>query len=82
LLDQDIKRAADEQLAQRCLSKVDKNGDLQVSYQAVVHEEKGINLSGMGGTGWELVEAGRASIQFRGWLNFSTTIPLCPISET
>jgi hypothetical protein len=52
LLDQDIKRAADEQLAQRCLSKVDKNGDLQVSYQAVVHEEKGINLSGMGGTGW------------------------------
>jgi hypothetical protein len=52
LLAQDIKRAVDEQLAQRGLSKVGENGDLQVSYQAVIHEEKSISLSGMGGTGW------------------------------
>jgi hypothetical protein len=74
LLDQDIKRAVDEQLAQRGLSKVDKDGDLQVSYQAVVHEEKGINLWGTGGTGpWG---AGP------GWLGFdsvqgqTSTIPI------
>jgi hypothetical protein len=52
LLDQDIKRAVDEQLAQKGLNKVDKNADIQVSYQAAVREEKGINLSGMGGMGW------------------------------
>jgi hypothetical protein len=51
LLDRDIKQAADEQLAQKGLTKVDKNADIQVSYQAAVHEEKGINLWGMGGTG-------------------------------
>ena len=52
LLDRDIKRAVDEQLAQKGLTKVDKNADIQVSYQAAVHDEKGINLWGMGGTGW------------------------------
>ena len=54
LLDQDIKRAIDEQLAQKGLTKVEKNGDLCVSYQAGVHEEKSINLfgSGWGGRGY------------------------------
>jgi hypothetical protein len=51
LLDQDIKRAVEEQLAQKGLTKVDKNADIQVSYQAAVREEKRINLSGMGGMG-------------------------------
>ena len=51
LLDQDMKRAVEEQLAQKGLTKVDKNPDIQVSYQAAVREEKGINLSGMGGMG-------------------------------
>jgi hypothetical protein len=51
LLDQDIKRAADEQLAQKGLSKVDNGGDLLVGYQAHVREEKSINLWGSGGNG-------------------------------
>ena len=58
LLDQDIKRAVDEQLAQKGLTKVDKNGDLLVGYQAAVDQEKSINLfgsgwgGGPGGGGW------------------------------
>lgn len=55
LLDQDIKRAVDAQLAQRGLTKVDRGGDLLVGYQAHVNEEKSINLFGSGwggGPGW------------------------------
>ena len=52
LLDQDIKRAVDAQLAQKGLTKVDKNGDILVSYQAHVREEKGINLWSSGASGW------------------------------
>ncbi len=58
LIDQSIKRAIDEQLAQKGLTKVDKNADLYVSYQAVIREEKAINLLGssnnLGGFGpWD-----------------------------
>jgi hypothetical protein len=42
LLDQDIKWAIDEQLAQKGLTKVDKNADLRVGYEAHIREEKGI----------------------------------------
>lgn len=52
LLDQDIRRAIDVQLAEKGLTRVDKGGDLLVGYQARVHEEKGINLSGSGTSGW------------------------------
>jgi hypothetical protein len=52
LLDQDIKRAVDAQLAEKGLTKVDKGGDLLVGYQAHVREEKGINLWGSGANGW------------------------------
>ena len=52
LLDQDIKRAVDAQLAAKGLTKVDKGGDLLVGYQANVREEKSINLWGSGGYGW------------------------------
>lgn len=54
LLNQDIKRAVDEQLAQKGLTRVDKNADLYVGYQACLHEEKSINLfgSGWGGRGF------------------------------
>ncbi|RZU35520.1 DUF4136 domain-containing protein [Edaphobacter modestus] len=52
LLDQDIRRAVDAQLAEKGLTKVDKGGNLFVGYQANVHEEKSINLSGSGGYGW------------------------------
>lgn len=48
LVDQQIKRAIDEQLAQKGLVRVDKDADLQVSYQAAVHHEIGIDLQGTG----------------------------------
>ena len=53
LIDQDIKRAVDGQLAEKGLTRVEKNADLYVGYQAVITEEKGVNLTGMGGgPGW------------------------------
>ena len=48
LVSQEIRRAVDEQLAQKGLKKVDKDGDLKVSYHAAVRTEKGLNLSGSG----------------------------------
>jgi hypothetical protein len=52
LLDQDVRRAVDEQLAQKGLTKVNENADLQVGYQTHIREEKSINLFGTGGAGW------------------------------
>jgi Domain of unknown function (DUF4136) len=52
LLDQDIKRAVDAQLAEKGLTKVDKGGDLLVGYQARIREEKSINLWGSGANGF------------------------------
>jgi hypothetical protein len=52
LLDQDIQRAVDAQLAEKGLTKVDKGGDLLVGYQADIREEKSINLLGSGTNGW------------------------------
>ncbi|HEY2017023.1 MAG TPA: DUF4136 domain-containing protein [Bryobacteraceae bacterium] len=51
LLDQDIKRAVDAQLAEKGLTKVEKDADLLVGYQAHVREEKSINLWGSGTNG-------------------------------
>lgn len=48
LISQDIKRAVDEQLAQKGLTRVEKNGDLQIAYHAAIREEKSIGLNGMG----------------------------------
>lgn len=51
LLDQDIKRAVDTQLAEKGLTKVARGGDLLVGYQAHIREEKSINLWGSGANG-------------------------------
>ena len=48
LIDQEIKRSVDEQLAQKGLTRVERDGDLKVGYHAIIHEEKGIDLSGFG----------------------------------
>jgi Domain of unknown function (DUF4136) len=66
LLDQDIKRAVDAQLVQKGLMRVEKNGDLQVSYQAALHSELSLNLfgSGWGGRGsgfWDSSVQGQTS---------------------
>jgi len=57
LLDQDIKRAVDEQLAGKGLRRVDSGGDLLVGYQTRISEEKqfdafGSGFGGWGGPGW------------------------------
>jgi len=51
LIDRDIKRSIDEQLAQKGLTKVEKDADLYVGYRAVIDLEKGINLSAWGTRG-------------------------------
>lgn len=51
LIDQSIKRAVDEQLAQKGLVRVGNGGDLWVGYHAVVRGETDINLSAFGNGG-------------------------------
>ena len=48
LMDQNIKRAVDEQLALKGLTKVNDNADLYVGYQAAVNHEKSVNVWGTG----------------------------------
>src|SRR5271165_2738291 len=52
LLDQDIKRAVDEQLASKGLQRVEAGGDLYAGYQAGISQEKEFDSSGWGGPGW------------------------------
>jgi hypothetical protein len=52
ILDQDIKRAVDAQLAGKGLRRVESGGDLLVGYQAAISQEKEFNsLGGWGGPG-------------------------------
>ena len=51
LLDQDIKRAVDAQLAGKGLRRVDSDGDLVVGYQAGISQEKEFDSLGTGGWG-------------------------------
>ena len=51
LLDQDIKRAVDEQLAGKGLRRVETGGDLIAGYQAGISQEKEFNSIGAGGWG-------------------------------
>lgn len=56
LVGEDIKRAVDDQLAQKGLEKVDNSADLQLAYHLVIREEKSVDLTGSGfggrGYGW------------------------------
>lgn len=54
LIDQAIKRAAEEQLAQKGLTKVDENADLYIGYQFVLNLEKSLSVWETGGAGWGL----------------------------
>ena len=55
LIDSAIKQAADEQLAQKGLTKVSENADLYIGYQVVVNLEKSVDLwsTGTGPGGWD-----------------------------
>lgn len=48
LMDQNIKRAVDEQLAMKGLRRVENAGELQVGYQVALDKEKQFNAFGMG----------------------------------
>ena len=50
-IDGDIKRAIDEQLAQKGLKRVEKDADLYVGYQAALTVEKKTELWGTGSGG-------------------------------
>jgi hypothetical protein len=52
LLDQDIKRAVDAQLAGRRLRRVESGGDLLVAYQTAISQEKQFDSTGWGGPPW------------------------------
>ena len=52
LLDQDIKRAVDEQLAGKGLRRVESGGDLLVGYQTAISEEKQFDAFGSGSVVW------------------------------
>jgi len=52
LLDQDIKRAVDEQLAAKGLRRVEAGGDLYVGYKASISEEKQFDSLSWGGPRW------------------------------
>ena len=61
-IDQDIKRATDEQLAQKGLTRVESNADLYIGYQFVLTLEKSISLWDRGGGpgwGWDPWGGGR-----------------------
>ena len=51
LLDRDIKRAVDEQLAGKGLQRVESGGGLLVGYQAGISQEKAFDATGWGGGG-------------------------------
>ncbi len=48
LVDQNIKRSIDEQLAKKGLARVEKDADLCIGYQAAVRQEKSVNFWGTG----------------------------------
>ena len=52
ILDQDIKRAVDEQLAGKGLRRVEAGGDLYVGYRASISEEKQFDSLSWGGPRW------------------------------
>src|SRR6516162_8528714 len=59
LLDQDIKRSVDEQLAGKGLRRVESDGDLLISYQGAISQEKEFDYISTGpgfgpgfGPGW------------------------------
>ena len=72
LIDQAIKRAAEEQLALRGLTKVENNADLYIGYQVVINLEKSVSLWGTG-DGPGLIDGGWGTRSVQGQ---TSTIPV------
>jgi hypothetical protein len=52
LIDRDIKRSVDERLAQKGLTRVERDADLYVGYQAAIDLEKSVDLRSTSFGGW------------------------------
>ena len=81
LLDQDIKRAVDEQLAGKGLRRVESGGDLYVGYQASISQEKQFDSLGwgggpLGGATWATLRVTSSTSTSASWLlGYSTRMP-------
>jgi hypothetical protein len=67
LIDQAIKQAADEQLAQKASSRSQRNPDLYIGYQVVINLEKSVDLysTGIGPGGWAAGATARCTARLR-----------------
>jgi hypothetical protein len=65
LIDQAIQRAVDEQLEQKGLTRVEKDGNLQIGYQAVVDQRMSITFLGTESLGGGRLRAGRDHLHVR-----------------
>ncbi len=65
LIDRDIKRAVDEQLAQKGLTRVEKCADLYVGYQATVKQKSSLNMDTRFARWWnaDIVEGETSTIR-------------------
>ena len=69
LIDRDIKRSIDEQLALKGLTKVESGADLYVGYKAALEVEKAVDLrstgfGGQGGLGDRTLQAQTSTVPF------------------
>ena len=71
LVHQAIKRATEEQLALKGLTKVENNADLYIGYQVVINLEKSVSLWGDGPGWWDGPWGGARSMQGQ-----TSTIPV------
>jgi len=71
LVHQAIKRATEEQLALKGLTKVENNADLYVGYQVVINLEKSVSIWGDGPGWWDGPWGGTRSMQGQ-----TSTIPV------
>jgi hypothetical protein len=71
LVHQAIKRATEEQLALKGLTKVENNADLYIGYQVVINLEKSVSLWGDGPGWWDGPLGGTRSMQGQ-----TSTIPV------
>lgn len=63
LMDQNIKRAIDTQLVSKGLQRVENGGDLQISYQAAIDQEKQFDGFGSGPRFWGTTHVTSSTIE-------------------
>ena len=74
LLDQDIRRAIDDQLAQKGLRRVETGGDLQISYRTAIDRERQLDAWGTGPRWSAMAHANTSTVEV-GTLVVSLYVP-------